>query len=101
MFLVPNKHSSSNLSTSRTILELYFLQRANFCVSEQRVKLRVDLAFKLLVSGNTLSTIVLQMTVLTSENTVKFFALNLTACDIISLSVETTESNITLTALLN
>ena len=48
------------------------------------------------MSGNTLSTIVLQITVLASDNTVKFFALNLTACDIISLSVETTESNITL-----
>ena len=31
------------------------------------------------------------MTVLTSESTVKFFALNLTACDIISVSVEITE----------
>ena len=38
-----------------------------------------------LALGNILSMIVHQMTVLASENTVKFFALNLTACDIISL----------------
>ena len=49
MFLVPNKHSSSNLSTSRAI----YVKKANFCVSQQRVK------------GNILSMIVLQMTVLT------------------------------------